>query len=76
VLPVPVEDWLALALTYPGVMLLPITPRIAVESANLPGTFHKDPADQLIVATARGHSCELITYDAKISSYPHVKIVH
>jgi PIN domain nuclease of toxin-antitoxin system len=38
-------------------------------------TFHKDPADQIIVATARIHDCELLTLDHKIRGYAHVKIV-
>jgi PIN domain nuclease of toxin-antitoxin system len=73
-LPLPVEDWLASALGYPGVALVPISPRIAVESTQLPGTFHNDPADQLIVATARVLGCPLMTADHKISGYPHVTV--
>lgn len=73
-LPVPVEQWLSLALSYPGMELVPITPRIAVESTQLPGAFHKDPADQIIVATARTLSCPLMTADQKIRSYPHVAV--
>ena len=54
------------------------TPSIAeevVESIQLPGEFHKDPADQIIVATARVHDCPLITYDSKILEYPYVKLL-
>ena len=74
-LPVPVEDWLTLALSYPGITLLPLTPRIVVESTQLPGNFHKDPADQIIVAAARVYNYPLVTFDTKILSYPHVKIL-
>ncbi len=70
-----VEDWLIYASSYPGIQLLPLTTRIAVESTQLPGTFHKDPADQIIVATARVYDCPLMTYDDKILNYPHVKPV-
>jgi PIN domain nuclease of toxin-antitoxin system len=52
--------------------LVPITPRIAVESTQLPGEFHNDPADQLIVATARVLSAVLMTADSKIRRYSHV----
>ncbi len=69
----PVEQWLHSALNYPGVMLLDLTPKIVVESTQLPGAFHKDPADQLIVATARVHDCQLLTADAKITAYEHIK---
>jgi PIN domain nuclease of toxin-antitoxin system len=68
-----VAEWLEQALTYPGVRLLYLTPRIAVESTQLPGSFHRDPADQMIVATARIRRCPLLTADARILQYPHVK---
>jgi PIN domain nuclease of toxin-antitoxin system len=54
-LPMPTGDWLHAALTYPGVRLLDLTPDICVHSCSLPGDFHADPADQIIVATARHH---------------------
>jgi PIN domain nuclease of toxin-antitoxin system len=57
----PVGEWIAQALAYPGVRLLYLTPRIAVESTQLPGSFHRDPADQIIVATARIRGCALLT---------------
>jgi PIN domain nuclease of toxin-antitoxin system len=74
-LPCSISNWLDQALTYPGVQLLDLTPPIVVDSTQLPGTFHRDPADQLIVATARIHDCELVTADAKILAYPHVRTV-
>jgi len=57
------------------VQLLAITPEIAIASTRLPGEFHRDPADQLIVATARVYGCALISSDARIIGYPHVKTV-
>jgi PIN domain nuclease of toxin-antitoxin system len=69
----PVAEWIDQALRYPGIRLLYLTPRIAVESTQLPGTFHRDPADQIIVATARIRDCSLLTADARILRYPHVK---
>jgi PIN domain nuclease of toxin-antitoxin system len=74
-LPCPVAEWFDQALAYPGMQLLPLTPRIAVESTQLPGTFHRDPADQIIVATARIYDCPLLTADDKILRYPHVKLL-
>jgi PIN domain nuclease of toxin-antitoxin system len=44
-----------------------------MESCSLPGDFHKDPADQIIVATARVHNLTLLTKDRKILYYRHVK---
>jgi PIN domain nuclease of toxin-antitoxin system len=69
----PLEDWMEQALAYPGVQLLELTPRIAIESTKLPGTFHRDPADQIIVATARVYDIPLLTVDSRILQYPHVR---
>ena len=71
----PVVDWLRVALVYPGVHLLELTPEVAAASTQLPGTFHRDPADQIIVATARLHSSRLVTSDRKILDYEHVETV-
>ncbi|XXS03098.1 type II toxin-antitoxin system VapC family toxin [Sorangium sp. So ce426] len=73
-LPCDIDAWLRAALAYPGVLLLPLTPSIAAESTRLPGEFHSDPADQILVATARIHGCPLLTADAKIRAYPHVNL--
>ena len=73
-LPCPVLEWLRQALAYPGVRLLELSPQIAAESAQLPGSFHRDPADQIIVATARVFDVPLVTVDAKILAYPYVKL--
>jgi PIN domain nuclease of toxin-antitoxin system len=72
-LPISLEKWFAQALTYPGVELIELTPAIAIESTRLPGEFHRDPADQIIVATARIMKCKLVTSDERILNYPHVK---
>ena len=72
-LPCAIGEWFEQALAYPGIQLLNLTPEIAIESTQLPGTFHRDPADQIIVATARLYDCPLVTADKKILDYPHVK---
>ena len=74
-LPRDVEEWIAVGLSYPGVRLLDLTPAIVVGSTRLPAPFHKDPADQMIVATARVHDCELATADDRIVNYPHVRTI-
>jgi PIN domain nuclease of toxin-antitoxin system len=71
-LPCDVLDWLDQALVYPGMTLLPLTAQIAVASKRLPGVFHRDPADQIIVATARELGLPLVTVDQRILDYPHV----
>jgi PIN domain nuclease of toxin-antitoxin system len=72
-LTIPVEQWLVQAL-QPPVQLLPLSPEVAVESCQLPGPFHHDPADQLIVATARFYDSPLVTLDQRIRAYPHVRL--
>ncbi|HEX8362908.1 MAG TPA: type II toxin-antitoxin system VapC family toxin [Longimicrobium sp.] len=72
VLPSPTREWLDQALSYPGVRLLPLSPEVAAESTQLPGDFHRDPADQIIVATTRVYGAALVTADEKIRAYPHV----
>jgi PIN domain nuclease of toxin-antitoxin system len=74
-LPCSLEEWFAQAQNYPGVQLLDLTPEIAIASTQLPGEFHRDPADQIIVATARVNNCPLVTSDGKISRYPHVTTI-
>ena len=74
-LPVEISEWFDAALAYSGVSLLNLTPEIAVESTRLPGDFHRDPFDQMIVATARIYGCPLVTTDRHILRYEHVQTV-
>ena len=69
------HEWFEIALGYPGVTLLPLTPEVAIEATSLPGEFHKDPADQIIVATARLNGCPLVSADRRIRAYEHVETV-
>jgi PIN domain nuclease of toxin-antitoxin system len=47
----------------------------AISSTQLPGRFHKDPADRMIIALARRHGAPLVTADARIRAYPHVEAI-
>jgi len=67
-----INTWIEGALAYPGVRLLDLTPGIVIESTRLPTPFHRDPADQLIVATARVLDIPLLSADTKLVAYPHV----
>ncbi len=69
------EAWLYFALEESGVKLIPLTPAIAAESTMLPGDFHRDPSDQIIVATARFHDLPLATCDERIRGYPYVRFL-
>ncbi|MEM6803561.1 MAG: type II toxin-antitoxin system VapC family toxin, partial [Bacteroidota bacterium] len=70
-----IKEWIEMALSYPGIQLVNLSPEVLIESTQLPGNFHKDPADQMIVATARLLDIPLITADSKILNYPHVKLI-
>jgi len=72
-LALPLDQWVEQALQSP-VQLLSLTPEVAVESSRLPQPFHRDPADQMIVATARLYGWKLVTLDRAIRAYPHVQI--
>ena len=67
--------WVRNALANPGLTLAPLTPEIAIQSTRLPGNLHGDPADRLIVATARAHGATLLTKDTKLLSYGRAKHV-
>lgn len=75
VLSMDVESWLDEVSQIDGVRFLPIDNEIGVKSTALPGDFHKDPADRMIVATARKLAVPLVTADEKILQYEHVKTV-
>ena len=70
----PLDEWLDLATARPGLHLAELTRPILVESCKLPTPFHGDPADQIIVATARDRDAAIITKDERIRAYAHVRI--
>ncbi len=61
--------WVNRALSSPGVSLIPLHPEIAIASTHLPDAFHGDPADRIIVATARQQNFTLVTADNAILDY-------
>ena len=69
----PVDVWTRRALAYPGIQLIGLTPDIAIEANQLPGKSHRDPVDQILVATGRVLGISMLTADSKILAYPHVK---
>ena len=68
----PLRVWIDTALNLPGTVLLPLTPQIAIESSQLPPPIHGDPADQILIATARILGIPLMTADQRLIGYPHV----
>jgi PIN domain nuclease of toxin-antitoxin system len=71
----PLDEWLDAALAFDGLQVVELTRTVLVEACRLPGTFHGDPADQLMVATARQHAAALVTADSRIRKYGHVKSI-
>jgi PIN domain nuclease of toxin-antitoxin system len=67
-----INEWLDLALAYPGIELIDLSLPIILQSTQLEG-FHNDPADQIIVATAKVLNVPLLTQDSKILGYPDVE---
>jgi len=67
----PLADWLEAARLHLGFQDAPFTHSTAIESYALPGSFHKDPADRMLVATARELGCPLLTADHLILTYPN-----
>lgn len=65
----PCEQWVREALATPGMTLAPLTPEIALASSRLPGPFHGDPADRILVATARSTGARIATIDERITGY-------
>jgi PIN domain nuclease of toxin-antitoxin system len=62
----PLDEWLRLAANAKTVQIWPITAAIAVAVAELPDSFHRDPADRIIVATSLNRNAPLITQDRRI----------
>lgn len=65
----PCDQWVQRATSAPGLSVAELTPEIAVESSFLPGTFHGDPADRMLIATARTRAATLLTADERILAY-------
>lgn len=69
------DDWLDAVQEIDGLRVVPLDAATAVESTRLPGNFHNDPADRMIVALARHFNAALVTADEKIRAYRHVRTV-
>jgi PIN domain nuclease of toxin-antitoxin system len=72
-LTLPLADWLELAAHPKSVDVVAISPAIAAEVAALPPSFHRDPADRLIVATCRVLGAAIVTHDRLITRSRLVK---
>lgn len=73
-----VRTWVGRALAFPGVQLKGLSPSIAIDSTRLPGDPHRDPADRILIATARFMGASLVTCDTALLTYAkkgHVRIL-
>lgn len=68
-------DWVEQAFASSNINLIPLTPRIAIQSTRLPETPHGDPADRILIATAHEYNAILITHDQKILDYGKSKFI-
>jgi PIN domain nuclease of toxin-antitoxin system len=70
----PASDWLQRATAVEGVVLLALTPAVAVRAVELRASVH-DPADCLIAATAMEHGVPLVTADRRLQSIPGLRTI-
>lgn len=68
-LSIPIDQWLQEVLHVPGLHVLELSIPILLESVQLPDGCHKDPADRMIIASARVNQYPLMSYDEKIIQY-------
>lgn len=74
-LPMNVRTWVDEALNKPGIDVAPLTPEMMIESVHLPGDLHGDPADRMLVATARVLGATLLTKDDQLIRYSRQRLV-
>lgn len=70
-----VQPWITKALERPKINLVPLSPDIAVLSSRLPGEFHGDPADRMIVASCLDRQSSLVTRDKMITRYEFIETI-
>ncbi len=66
---VPIEAWVDDAINQPELDVVGLSVQVALDSINLPGHFHADPADRFLIATARANRATLVTRDQRIAEY-------
>ena len=70
-----VTDWISKSERLPFFRFIPVDNSIVIKAVNLPQPLHNDPADRIIIATAKAIGAHIVTKDEKILKYPHVKSV-
>ncbi|MFM8708025.1 MAG: type II toxin-antitoxin system VapC family toxin [Planctomycetia bacterium] len=67
------DRWVRSAVDSMEARSIDVDHRVAIEAYKLPGRFHKDPADRMLVATARINDLTLVTADERILAYREVR---
>ncbi|MGA2975665.1 MAG: type II toxin-antitoxin system VapC family toxin [Spirochaetia bacterium] len=65
--------WFRYFIQRNGWRIVDISLKIIEEAYSLPEYAHRDPADRIIIATARMHQCPVVTEDKRIREYAHVE---
>lgn len=68
-LPTSPEGWFAALLELPGIRLAAASPAVLIAASHLPGRPPNDPADRIIVATARAQGLRMVTRDSELLAY-------
>jgi len=74
-LTVNLDDWIKQVERIDSIQFISVDNQIALWATQLPEPLHKDPADRMIIATAKQMACPLVTADEKIHNYPHVETI-
>lgn len=72
-LSIPLAEWIAQSMAELSAQTVSVSHEVALEAYALPGTFHRDPADRLLVAATRRNGLTLVTADERVLAYPHVR---
>ena len=72
-LSIPLAEWVGQSMADLAAQTVSVSHEVAAEAYALPGTFHRDPADRVLVAAARRNGLTFVTADDRILSYPHVR---
>jgi PIN domain nuclease of toxin-antitoxin system len=72
-LSIPLAEWIAQSMADLWAQTVSVSHEVAIEAYALPGAFHRDPADRLLVAATRRNGLTLVTADDRILAYPHVR---
>lgn len=73
-LSMPLVEWIMQSMAELSAQTVSVSHEVAMEAYALPGRFHRDPADRLLVAAARRNGLTLVTADDRILAYPHVHV--